>query len=185
MAITLAGPSYSPDLLAAGQETIPRELATTNTAATTSGILRLTYFTARSSYTSTQGRMWSGGTAAAATPTLVRWGLYLVPASGDSTLVAAIANDTTLFAATGTAYTRNWTTPYAVIAGQRYAHGVIVVTGAAAPTLVGAAAHGTAENLEAPRLHGALSGQTDLPAALTGGHVITASASRHYAVILP
>lgn len=186
MPMITVGGSRAPqfDYLTVGQETLPRELAQVMTAATTNGTLRLHHFTARRSFTSTQARVWSGATAAV-TPTLIRWGLYSVsPTTGDLTLEASIPNDITLFAAAATAYTRSWSAPVSLVAGQRYAHGVVVVGSATAPTLMGAVASGTLEPLEAPRIHGAWGGQTDLPATVLPVNV-SASASRHYAAILP
>lgn len=175
------------NLLTVGQETLPRDRLVTLAITISSGSLRLTYFTARKSETSTQGRMYSGSTAAAATPTLCRWGLYSIESSGDGTLVASIANDTTLFAAANTGYLRSWSSSIDTVAGQRYAWGAIVVSGAATPTYVGTGTNGGAYTTiaaTAPRLAGIITGQTDLPSSFTAGSVATA-ANYFYAELLP
>jgi hypothetical protein len=158
-----------------GEETLQRP-AVTGTAQTTSGRLTLTYFTARAATVATNVSVSSGGTAAAATPTLARIGLYLVNADNTLTLVASTANDTTLFAATFTTYTKAFTASYTMIPGQRYAVGIIVVSGAAVPTFAGAGPSVSAMALVAPRIAGYLTGQSDLPstvtASLTGGAVM-------------
>lgn len=170
--------------LAAGQSTLPRSFINTNVSFLGSSNLRLSYFTAVKSETSTQVRIISGSTAAAATPTLVRFGLYSVAANGDGTLVAATTNDTSLLAATATAYTKAWASPYNVVAGTRYAFGVLVVSGATMPLLVGSGINDATEVAIAPRITGAIGGQADLPASFLAGSV-GLSGSRIYAAILP
>lgn len=185
-AFAAVAPIDARNLLAVGEETIARDLASSSTIAVASGELRLTYFTARKTEPSTQVRVPTGGTAAAATPTLCRIGLYTVAANGNGTLVAAIANDTALFAATFTAYTRTWASPVAKVAGRRYAVGILVVTAAATPTFAGVNAAGSvaSEATVVPRLSGTLTGQTDLPASFTDAGLST-GARRYYAAILP
>src|SRR5690348_15455141 len=162
------------NLISSGEETVPRDNSRETTLTIASQNLRLTYFTARKTETTTPVRTLTGGTAAAAAPTLCRVGLYLIdPTSGDGTLVAAIANDTTLWAATNTPYTRSWIAPYAKIAGQRYALGYTITTGVATPTFVGASAAGgvATEAGQDPRLAGLLTGQADLPNNFSGASV--------------
>lgn len=180
------------DRLTVGQATMPRSAASSGAAvAGTSGTVRLSYFTASSTFTSTQVTVYSGGTAAGATPTLVRIALYTVAANGDLTQVAATVSDTALFAAIGTAYTKSWAASVGIVGGTRYALGILVVTGAAAPTYPGsqpfaglassAALFGTA-----PRVSGAITGQTDLPASPVASASVTNSTSgMAYAQILP
>lgn len=172
------------NLLTVGEETYGRDLSSNagNTAIT--GALRLSYFTARKTETTTQCRFISGTTAAGATPTLVRYGLYLIAANGDGTLVASTPNDTSLFAGTLTPYPKSWLVAYNKVAGRRYAAGVLVVTAAASPTLVGVAIQGTAEAATAPRICGSLAGQSDLPNSFTDAS-LTAIGARFYAAILP
>lgn len=170
-----------------GQEVYGRQHLVGTTVTTTSGQVRLTYFTARKSETSTQVRTLTGGTAAAATPTLCRVGLYLVDASDNGTLVAAISNDTTLWGTASTAYTRSWASSYPMIEGQRYAIGLICVTGTTAPSWLAAVQFQPPAQSEAniaPRLTGVLVSQADLPSTFTASS-LTANPYRHYSVILP
>lgn len=171
-------------LLASGEETMLRDLAVSGSLATGTGNLRLSYFVARKTETTTQARVITGSTAAAATPTVCRIGLYSINAAGDGTLVASTANDTTLFAATATAYTKSWSVAYAKTAGTTYALGVLVVSGAATPTLAGAGVTTAAEAGIAPRLCASVTGQADLPGSfLVGG--LTAGTTRFYGAVLP
>lgn len=170
--------------LTVGEETVARDLATNAANTAVSQALRLSYFTARKTETTTQARFITGSTAAGATPTLVRYGLYLIAANGDGTLVASTPNDTTLLAATTTPYPKSWSVAYNKIAGQRYAVGLLVVTAAAAPSLVGVAIQATAEAATAPRICGSLGSQADLPNTFTDAS-LTAVGQRFYAAILP
>jgi hypothetical protein len=180
----LIGISLDPDLLTTGESTMHRRVATSTVVAAATGVFLATFFTAKKTETTTQVRMKTGGTAAAATPTLVRIGLYTVDGAGAGTLVASTVSDTALFAGTFTAYTKSWAVAYAKVAGQRYAHGVITVSGAATPTFIGSAGQG--DNTTAPRLHGTLTGQTDLPGSFTDASLGNATNSNSvYAVLLP
>lgn len=179
-ALVYAG-SY--DALGSGQSTVPRSLVNANVAQPT-GVLRLAFFSSVKSETTTQARVSTITPAAAATPTLVRWGLYSVAANGDGTLVASTANDTTLFSVASTAYTRPWSAPYALTRGSRYAFGCLVVTGATAPNVAANTQQDSTEAARSPRLAGILSAQADLPAGFTDAG-LTNSTSRIYAAILP
>lgn len=163
-----------------GEETLKRPTVTGSTQ-TTSGRLTLTYFTAKAATVATNVSVSTGGTAAAATPTIARIGLYLVNADDTLTLVASTANDTTLLAATFTTYTKAFTAPYTLTAGQRYAIGIIVVSGAAVPTFAGAGPSVGAMALVAPRVAGYLTGQSDLPASV--GATLTGGAAMVYALL--
>jgi hypothetical protein len=177
----------SADRLSSGTETLTRALIMSTAVITTTQVLRLTYFTALRDVASTQVRLFTGGTAAGATPTVARVGLYSIAANGDGTLVASTANDTALFGTQNTAYTKSWSAPYAVVKGTRYALGVLVVTGATAPTLAGTVAPQNSiqtEWLVAPAIAASITAQADLPASFVAGS-LGGSASRMYAAILP
>lgn len=175
-----------PTGLTTGEATLSRLQITSSTLALgASGRVALTYFTATRSRDCTQLRTLTGGTAAAATPTLNKMGLYSVAADGALTRVAATAHDATLFAAANTAYTRA-AGSFSVAAGQRYAFAILVVTAVALPTFAGFAASGSAAPAElalAPRLAGILNTQTDLPASIPAASV-GASGSAFYGVAL-
>jgi hypothetical protein len=152
----------------------------------TSGTLRLSYFTATKTETINNIKGFTASTAAGATPTLCRLGLYSVDSSGNLTLVASCASDTTMFAATTTVYSRALSAPYLKVAGQRYAVGALVVTGAAAPTFPASFFSGLGAEMTTtePTEAAALSGQTDLPASIMAGS-LGASNQKMYAVVTP
>lgn len=175
---------YASNFLTTGDETFSRDILANTAAVMTSQQMRLVYFIARTTETSTQGRVITGNTAAAATPTLCRFGVYSIAANGDGTLVASCANDTALFATTFTVYTRSWSVSFAKTAGQRYAFAILVVTGAATPTFSGASTANTAELFQAPILCSGLAAQSDLPSTFTAGSVASTN-SRPYGVVLP
>lgn len=173
--------------LTVGEETIPRECISNSAVGTTSGFIRVSFFTARKTETTTQVRMISGATPAAATPTLVRIGLFEIAADSTATLVAATADDTSLFSASVTAYTRNWTAPYQKVAGRRYGLGALVVTATTPPQFIGQNIANGTEFGEAPVLSLVWTGLTDLPAlggTLAGGSGVP-NGARPYAVVLP
>lgn len=137
--------------------------------------LRLVYFTARKTETITKLVMTSSTTAAGATPTLVRFGIYSVAGNGDLALIHAIANDTGIFVSTGTEYERALTSSFSKVQGTRYAVASLVVTGATAPTVIGQTSpNGLGWGVE-PRLVGAVTGQTDLPASISAGSIVNSS----------
>lgn len=175
---------YLTSNLTAANTTIPRTDSINSAVATGSGNVRLTFFSARVGGTSANVRVYSGGTAAGATPTLVRFGLYSVAADGAGTLVASTPNDTTLLAAQATAYTKAWSSPIALDAGQRYAFAHLVVTAAAAPTLVGNVLGDANMASVTPRLAGLLAAQSDLPASFTNA-ALSVTAHMAYAALLP
>lgn len=174
-----------PDALTTGEGTLSRRQVSTTSVSTTSGTVRLTYFTAKKTETCTQMKLFSGGTAAGATPTLVRGGVYSIDGSGNLTLLASIANDTTIFASTLTAYTRSFSGGnFSKVAGTRYAYGQIVVTGATAPTCIGQNSLVATIAGTAPRLGGQWSGQTDLPGSIAVGSIADNN-NIQYAEFLP
>lgn len=172
------------DRIAPGEEVYDRHFVSSSAILSTTGELRLVYFTARKTEPVTQVRTISGGTAAGATPTVCRVGIYTEDASGNLTLAGSIANDTTLWATQNTAYTSTLSAGFTKTAGQRYAVGLLVVTGATAPTYQGMGASLLAgESSQAPRISARFTGQTDLPGSVAVGSLAT-SPSMPYAVLL-
>lgn len=171
------------NMLATGDESMPREIASSTGQNPASGQFRATFFTARRTETTTQVRIYTGSTAAAATPTLCKVGLYAVTSAGEGVLVAATASDTSLFAASSTGYTVSWTAPVTKHAGTRYAVGPLVISAATMPTFQGSSVQ-SAEGAAAPRISGALTGLSDLPATFVDGD-FASSGLRIYAVVLP
>lgn len=182
VAEALLGLGIRSDRLALGQESVPREFATSLITMSSSN-LRFSFFTARKSETITKIRTVSGA-AAEATPTLCRVGLYEVSAAGDLTLVASTANTTSLWAAASTGYDTALSASYDVVAGVRYAVGLLCVTAASAPTAAGAVSGPSADVGRAPRISGVVGGQTNLPSTVLAASV-TDSTNRPYAVLLP
>ena len=177
----LAVPAYHD--FTAGESNYYDGLVHSNGVATSGGTLRFVYFVAQRTETINNLTVYSGSTAAGATPTLVRYGVYTVDGSGNLTLAHSIANDTAIFASTNTGYTRALTSSWSKVKGTRYAIGVLVVTAAAAPTLTGQSVAalanimgGSANKL---RRTSALTSQTDLPASVTSGS-LTGSSAHYY-----
>lgn len=161
-------------LVASGCENMPRWAASNATGITMpSGAVRFAYFTAPRNMAVSRLSLSSGTTAAGATPTLVRFGLYSVAANGDLTQLSQTASDTGVFAAAGTFYERALGSAVTLTEGQLYAVAAIVVTAAAAPSVQGALAGTGPDNALAPRLSGTVTGQTDLAASYTAGQLST------------
>jgi hypothetical protein len=177
-----------PDDLTTGESTFSRRNVSSNSVASSTGVIRLTYFTAKKTETITQVRTISGVTAATSA-TLCRVGVYSVDGSGNLTVVAlSPAAESTLWAAANTAYTRTFTASFTKTKGQRYAVGLLYVGTGTAPTMIGqlALTAGTEVGV-APRLGGFVSGQTDLGALSSTIAVGSVVDSSHwaYTVLLP
>lgn len=173
----------NPDRVASGESTIPRRLVNINSAASGNGNLRLTYFTAIKTETITEIRMHTGSSAAVS-PTLCRVGIYSIDGSGNLTLIASIANDTTLWIASSTTYTRSLSASFSKVRGTRYAVGTLVTGTTTAPNFAGQAWLNASESFVSPPLSAFVSGQTDLPATINYAS-LAASAHQHYTVLLP
>lgn len=156
-----------------GGETLPRNnlWGTAGVSVGASGAIRLTFFTATVPNTVDTTLTVTGTTAAAATPTLCKVGLYIVESNNDLTLVASTANTTSLWASTNTEYATALQASYTFIPGRRYATGALVVSGGTTPTLFGYSVGTGMQNIwaRAPRVSAAVSGQTDLPATIASG----------------
>lgn len=166
----------------AGEMSMPLGAVSNAGCATSNQVLRLVFFEAQRTETINNLTVLTGSTAAGATPTLVRLGVWSVNGSDDLTaLLASTANDTSLLAGTNTTYTKALSSSWSKVAGTRYALGLLVVTGATAPQMTGqsVAATGlfTGGVAGLPRVTAALTGQTDLPSTASVGSYTT-SASR-------
>lgn len=170
-----------PDFPTALGEYVPgREFWGGTALITGSGILTLTYFTARRTETVNNIQGSTAATAAGATPTLCRYGVYQIAADGSGALVSSTVNDTALWAAANTDYPKSLSTPFNKVVGQRYAVGALCISAAAMPSFVGTAPSlgtATVQNVfgAAPRLNGRLGGQADLPSNFSD-----ASLSNHH-----
>lgn len=166
--------------VASAQTTITRDLAQTSTALV-SGSMQLTYFTAITALTVIRLRTVVSSPVAGATPTLCRMGLYSIDSAGDGTLVASTANDTNLWVTQGT-FTeaqKGLSSSFPLVPRQRYAVGLLIVSGAAMPALYAALPLNTTTMGAAPRLSALLAAQTDLPSTFTAAS-LTVSNKRYY-----
>jgi hypothetical protein len=151
------------------EQTIPR-FNIGSAPALVSQTLVLTYWTAIKTMPINNLYIESGSQAAGATPTYCAVGFYLVDSNSNLTLQGQCANDTTLFSTTFTGFSRAITTPYMQYQGNRYACGILVVSGATMPILRGyngIVSHSTAT----PRLSAQLSGQSTLPTSILNSAV--------------
>lgn len=170
-----------------GESVYPREEFVTATAAATTELV-LAGFVAKKSQSITQLRVCTTGTAAAATPTICRLGVFQRAANGDITLIASTANDITLFAATNTLYTKALSAPWNKVAGVEYFIGLLIVSGAAMPTFAAPASGWPAGWLAAggsllrPATHAKVAAQADLGAlgsVIVNANVIAAAFTFH------
>lgn len=166
-----------------GEGTMSRRAITATGVASGNGTMRLTYFTARKTETITQVRIPTGATAAVGA-TLCRVGIFTVDGSGNITLVASTTNDTALWIAASTSYTKSLSSSFSKVAGTLYAVGILVVGTSTAPTFLGSTALNAAEAAVAPRLGASVSGQTDLPSSVSAGS-IGDSAHLAYVALVP
>lgn len=176
--------------ISSGESNISRAAASGSCGQLSTGILYLVYFTARKTESVVSLRVGTNTTAAGATPTLCKVGFYSVASpydeTADLTLLGSTANDTSLFSAASTMYTRALTAPASKVAGQRYAVGVLVVSGAAMPSLQGVAASGAASSewAVAPIMSSYIASQSDIAGNVTS--TLTVPSSRlFYAAALP
>lgn len=168
-----------------GGEPYDRAWATAGLTMTTQ-TLRLSYFTAHKSVSVSSVLVLQGSTAAGATPTLVRFGLWTAGRDGAlNALVASTANDTALLAGSAnTEVTKALSASYTFIPGQRYAGGALVVTAATAPTILGrGTGNVSATAKRVPCLSGSVGSQTDLPTSVAAGSVSANTNSPYIAFI--
>lgn len=159
---------YNGNAITSGEELMSRLHAIGASPLNASGTVHLAYFTARKTETAANLRMLTDDTAATGV-TLAKMGVYSVDGSGNLTLVASTASDTTLFNGTYTAFQRSFTASLSKVKGTRYAVAVIVV-GAGMPKLTGVTCSGADASLN-PRICGIVTGQADLPASITAASV--------------
>jgi len=172
------------DRLATGEATLKRRDVSQNVN-TNSLNLRLTYFRAQKTETITAIRTFSATTAQVGA-TLCRVGVYEEdPATGDLTLVGSVANDTTLWSSTTTAYTVNLAASFTKTRGRRYAVGTLVVGASTFPTIPGQQPNLPATEIgQGPRQCGLVASQTDLPTTISVASIAD-STLQHYTVLVP
>jgi hypothetical protein len=134
-----------------------------------------TYFTFFTPRTTTA--VTSISVASASTQTtgqsLVRFGLYTIDGSGNATLVARTASDSTIFSALNTVYTRTFNTTggypstYTLVAGTRYALGVVIVAATVGTVYTAFDNIPAPLSTLAPRMTGLVAATSDLPTSAT------------------
>jgi len=139
----IVDPFDTGDLIQTGNETIPRSRANSfgATHMAGSGFIMLSMFTAYRTEPANFVATQTGSVGAPAAPTLCKMGVYQVnndtnAATFSLTLLSATANDVTLFANPYSGYKRALLTPPTLVAGNRYAFGVIVVSAFGMPSIV-------------------------------------------------
>lgn len=142
-----------------------QSLATTST--TTTGRLNLSGFIAGKSFTA--ANIIGYASAAGTSVTLFKYGLYTLDSSGNGTLVASTANQST--AANGFNGVRSYalSSSYAVTAGTAYALALLSVGGNAPQYACNTttAFNGAISGIAQPFLFAGLDSQTDLPSSFT------------------
>jgi Pectate lyase superfamily protein len=158
--------------LASGGEGLFNRQAATSSGQASSGQLVLVFARAMKSETITKLAAYTHSTAGSGN-TLVRMAVYEQDlTTGDLTLVASTANDTSLFTAGQTRYEKALSASWSKVAGRRYAVGVLVVDGTI-PAFVSMAANSVAVHDAIYGTGGALGRRTctvnslsDLPATI-------------------
>jgi len=166
-----------------GEENCDRMLLTSTNNVLVSGTICFSYFTCRKAEDVTGIYMYTGGTAAGATPTYAAMGVYSEALNGDLTLVASTTNDTTLFAATSTKYSKTYTS-FRKNAGTRYALAVLVVSAAAMPTFLSVMMQNQPEAAVYSRRTASLGGQSTLSGLVANASLLN-SGKFMYAVLIP
>lgn len=172
-----------PNDIAVGESTIGRLHVSSSAVVISTGNIRMTHFTATKTETISQVQLSSGNTAAAATPTKIQLCVYSVADNGDMTLLASTPNDTTLFAAANTIYTKSFSAPFQKNKGQRYAFGVFIETAVATPTFMGAISFSQVTPIE-PKLASFIGSQSAIPSSISNGSLLVSSQIT-YAALLP
>jgi hypothetical protein len=176
---TLLSAAQDPNLLASGEEVLPRDLCQLEYPLD-SGTCFFTYFTARKTEPITKVQTGINGTAGASL-TLARVGVYTA-VGGTLTLVASSVNDTTMWTATSTPYQKALSATFNKVAGVRYAVCLLAI-GVTMPVLECIAVRYQSAGF-APRIQGELAAQSNLPAS-TPESGLSTSYRRFQAILLP
>lgn len=176
-----------------GESVLDRNFAVNGSAIAGTGQCAWSTFEAVRSETISRVRTFSGTTAAAATPTMCKVGVYEVADNGNFTQVAVTANNTALWATAHTAYTEALLASFEKVAGRRYAVMAIVVSGVALPSFmcggplsVVSAGFDSGMIGELPKLAGRVGGgQTDLLASYANASLSATGFGSLHALLLP
>lgn len=182
-----AAPRSTLSPLANGIETFPRLLHQFYEGmALSNGFMSITYFHA--DRTLTVGQVISGiGDQAAVDATLQRIGVYTVGTDGLSlsSLIAATANDLTMWLATNATYTRSLVGSPTLQDGARYAVGAVLDGAATPPKLTGFRGRLSPVFGLTPAIfaYNTAGGLTDLPASLAAGAVTIDNGGPYVALV--
>ena len=169
--------------IAGSQATMDIREVSNSSVGTSSGSIRLTFFTATETLSVSSVRTNTGAAGAGATPTLCKAVLYELSEDRTTlTKVAETANDTSLWAASQTRYSQGLTGSYTLKRGRVYAGAVLVVSGATTPNWNGVSGINAAEATDA-LASAQLTGQTDAPASIAVGS-LSPSSSQIYMAFL-
>lgn len=188
--LSAVGAKPNPFVLATGEANMDRAVVTfSDTSSLSPGQQGLRYFVATKTESISQIKMVTASVAAGATPTLCKMAVFSVhPTTGDLTLVGVTTNNTTLFAATYTAYTESLVAPFTKVAGTKYATGPLVVTSGVSPSFTGMATGTTSVNDTlygaTPRVMGLVGGLSDVPATVLNS-AIGSTRRNAYCELLP
>lgn len=184
--------AYTGQRIGTGQGTLPRTAPWANTVVLgASGQAAFQHIRAVRTETIASIRTFTATTAAGATPSTCKVGLYSMAANGDLTRVGISANTTSLWGTANTTYTTALLAGAPVVAGLDYMVGMVIVSGAAMPTHVGVAGVSTMTGFLAdyvgayPQLCGIASGQTDLALSYLATDIDVAFNRPFHAVLLP
>jgi hypothetical protein len=133
--------------------------------ALTSQRVQYAFFTPKAAKTVTKAIVATGATAAGASPSVVRIGLYTADASDNLTgPIVSTANDTALLvSSTQTDFEKALSATYTFIAGQRYAAALLVVSGTTMPAVRAITFNSATSQVQRSRvLSRRQSGQSDL-----------------------
>lgn len=164
-----------------------KDQVSTNQLPLTTQVLRLAFFDCVAPMTVTQIRSWSGAVAAAATPTICKMVLFDVAADGALSNGKVTTNDTAMWNALNTTYTKNLPSSHVLTPGKRYACGALCVTGTTAPQVVGRGPSfylSFPDHLVAPHSHGAVLAQSDIATSYAAASIGNATGGEQVPMFL-
>jgi hypothetical protein len=173
---------YIPSFNPAQGEFAPRRPFLNGTATLTSGTLVGPVIRADKTETISNITVYTGSTAAGATPTECAMGIFTIdPTTQNATLISSTVNDTTMFGSANTAYPKALQTSFTKVAGTYYWLAILVVSAATMPNFLGW--QGPSGTQVGPILNVwpahnfALTGQSVIPASVLGTSLTTSATS--------
>ena len=175
-------------LLDAGGESVFDRIPLTNSNASASGQIRFAGFICQRSEVVKTVRLVTGGTAAGPTPTFGKVGVYH-RFGANWVKEAESINDINLFNAANSTFNVAMVSPMRKIVNEQYLVAQMMISAAALPVFQcpssgWVTAYMTDVLNQLPRLTGALTGQTDLPASIPDASIVNTTGTFH-ALLLP